>query len=86
MQSIFGIKEMAWVRAITLCTEETYTLALVFHVKIMSLTIIDLTQNEWEVQKKSFHCRMKSDNSAWSHNFYMVIAQNTETLSNYLKK
>lgn len=86
MQSIFGIKEMAWVRAIALCTEEMYTLALVFHVKIMSLTIIDLTQNEWEVQKKSFHCRMKSDNSAWSHNFYMVIAQNTETLSNYLKK
>ena len=46
MQSIFGIKEMAWVRAIALCTEETYTLALVFHVKIMSLTIIDLSQNE----------------------------------------
>ena len=46
MQSIFGIKEMARVRAMALCTEETYTLALVFHVKIMSLTIIDLTQNE----------------------------------------
>ena len=46
MQSIFGIEEMAWVRAIALCTEEMYTLALVFHVKIMSLTIIDLTQNE----------------------------------------
>ena len=46
MQSIFGIKEMAWVRAIAHCTEEMYILALVFHVKIMSLTIIDLTQNE----------------------------------------
>ena len=45
-QSVFGIKEMARVRAMALCTEERYTLALVFHVKIMSLTIIDLSQNE----------------------------------------
>ena len=46
MQSIFGIKEMARVRAMAFCTEEMYTLALVFHVKIMRLTIIDLSQNE----------------------------------------